>query len=73
MGKYVIRRLLQAIPMLLVISILLFLLVNLTPGGPMAGHGRRGRGRLNARKSWRRQFGLDQPILEAVYLLVSGE
>lgn len=36
MGKYILRRLLQAIPLLFFISILMFLLLHLLPGGPEA-------------------------------------
>ncbi len=59
MGKYIIRRLLQAIPMLFIISIILFALVNIAPGGPMAGHGRSRRANLERREMLKRQFGLD--------------
>ena len=34
MGRYVIRRLLQAIPLLLLVSIFMFLLIHALPGGP---------------------------------------
>jgi peptide/nickel transport system permease protein len=34
MGRYIIRRLLQAIPLLLLLSIFMFLLIHLMPGGP---------------------------------------
>ncbi len=43
MGTYIIRRLLQAIPMLLLVSIVLFALVNIAPGGPMAAYSRTNR------------------------------
>ena len=36
MGKYLIRRSLQAIPIIIVITIIVFGLIELTPGGPMA-------------------------------------
>jgi peptide/nickel transport system permease protein len=36
MANYVIRRLIQAIPLLLFISIIIFALLRLTPGGPLA-------------------------------------
>src|SRR6266849_3877715 len=36
MGVYVLRRLLQSIPLLLVISLLVFLLIHAAPGGPLA-------------------------------------
>ncbi|MBI5714449.1 MAG: glutathione ABC transporter permease GsiC, partial [Chloroflexi bacterium] len=34
MGKYILRRLLQAIPLVILISMTVFLLMNLIPGGP---------------------------------------
>src|SRR5438552_15157340 len=36
MGRYVIRRLLQAIPLLILLSIAMFALIQLLPGGPSA-------------------------------------
>jgi peptide/nickel transport system permease protein len=36
MGRYLIRRLLMSIPLLLGISLILFLVIHLAPGGPMA-------------------------------------
>ena len=43
MGTYIVRRLIQAIPMLLLISIVLFALVNIAPGGPMSAYSRSNR------------------------------
>lgn len=63
MGSYVVRRLLQAIPMLLIVSIVLFALVNLAPGGPLAGLSRsRGRSSEDRTAILKRQFGLDKPL-----------
>lgn len=62
MVQYVIRRLLQMIPMLLLLSILLFGLVNLVPGGPLAGQGRSRRIRPAKAEILKRQFGLDRPV-----------
>src|SRR5947209_14826868 len=61
MGRYVIRRLLQAIPLLLLLSIFMFLLIHALPGGPeqvlFNPHlDAAGRAALRAR------FGLDQPL-----------
>jgi peptide/nickel transport system permease protein len=62
MFRYIIRRLLQAIPILLGISILSFTLVSLTPGDPIS---LRTAGNRNmtpeAKAILRRQLGLDQP------------
>ena len=62
MLSYIIRRLLQAIPMLVILSILLFALVNLAPGGPLAGHGRTRRINPEKTEQLKRQFGLDKPL-----------
>ncbi|MEJ2557636.1 MAG: ABC transporter permease [Anaerolineae bacterium] len=61
MGRYIVRRLLQAIPMLFVISIVLFALVNLAPGGPLAGYSRSRHVRPEKAEMLKRQFGLDKP------------
>ena len=74
MGTYITRRLLQAIPMLFIISILLFVLVNLAPGGPMAGYGRKGRGQVERMERLTREFGLDKPIpVQYVIWLVGND
>jgi len=74
MGTYITRRLLQAIPMLFIISIFLFLLVNIAPGGPMAGHGRKGRGQIQRIEQLRREFGLDKPLpVQYVIWLVGND
>jgi peptide/nickel transport system permease protein len=62
MGRYIARRLLQAIPMLFLLSIALFVLVNIAPGGPLAGHGRTRRPDPEKAEILKRQFGLDQPL-----------
>ena len=36
MGPFLIRRVLQSIPLLLLISLLVFLLIHAAPGGPLA-------------------------------------
>jgi peptide/nickel transport system permease protein len=62
MINYFIRRLLQAIPMLFLLSLILFTLVNIAPGGPLAGHGRSRRINPEKTEQLKRQFGLDQPL-----------
>ena len=62
MGQYVVRRLLQAIPMLLIISIVLFALINLAPGGPTGIRRSRSRSSAERVEMLRRQFGLDKPL-----------
>jgi len=61
-GRYVIRRLLQAIPMLFLISVVLFGLVNLAPGGPLAGQSRSRHVKPERAEQLKRQFGLDKPV-----------
>ena len=62
MGRYIARRLLQTIPMLFLLSILLFALVNVAPGGPLAGHGRSRHMKPEKAEMLKRQFGLDKPL-----------
>ena len=74
MGKYVIRRLLQAIPMLVLVSIILFALINLAPGGPLSGRGQTRRLRPEQAEILRRQFGLDKPLLlRYVFWLIGND
>jgi peptide/nickel transport system permease protein len=73
MGRYIIRRLLQAIPMLFILSIVLFTLVSVAPGDPVAALSRR-RPRPEMREQLERQFGLDQPLpLQYVIWLVGND
>ncbi len=62
MGRYIVRRLLQAIPLLLIISIALFALVNIAPGGPLAAQSRSRRGATERTEAMKREFGLDKPL-----------
>ncbi|MCB0088498.1 MAG: ABC transporter permease [Caldilineaceae bacterium] len=63
MGRYILRRLIQAIPTLLGVSIISFLLVNSAPGDPLV---LRTFGDPNItdvdREIMRRQLGMDQPL-----------
>mgnify|MGYP001051728216 FL=1 len=62
MGQYILRRLTQSIPLMFLISIVLFGLVNLAPGGPMAALSRSRRMNPEKREQLERQFGLDKPL-----------
>ncbi|MBA2521675.1 MAG: ABC transporter permease [Chloroflexia bacterium] len=65
MSRYAFRRLLQAIPLLIAISALLFGLLQMTPGGPLAvaeGGGRSGRMTAEDLQRLRNKYGLDDPI-----------
>lgn len=61
MGRYIIRRLLQAIPLLILVSVVVFILIHLLPGGPE-------RVLFNprlsaaAREALKVRLGLDKPI-----------
>lgn len=61
MGRYVLRRLLQAIPLVILLSIFMFTLLHLMPGGP---EGVLLNPRLSAagRAAIRANFGLDDPL-----------
>lgn len=72
MGYYVVRRLLQAIPLLVIISIVLFTLVNLAPGGPLAGRGQSKRLKPEQIAILKRQFGLDQPVWKRYVFWLAG-
>lgn len=61
MTRYIIRRLLQAIPLLLIVSAVLFILMN-AMGDPLASFGGRRRIRSQDRARLTRQLGLDKPI-----------
>ncbi|MBE7471536.1 MAG: diguanylate cyclase [Anaerolineae bacterium] len=73
MTQYILRRLLQAIPLLLIITFVLFLLTN-NMGDPLATLGGRQRIRAADRERLMRQFGLDQPIaVQYLYWLVGND
>jgi peptide/nickel transport system permease protein len=61
-GQFILRRLMQAVGMMFLLSILFFLLVNLVPGGPLAGYG--GNRHLPPEQAaiLKRQLGLDKPL-----------
>jgi peptide/nickel transport system permease protein len=62
MSKYIIRRLIQAVPLLILISMLVFGLISLAPGG--VGEMYEGNPSITAADAARleAQFGLDQPL-----------
>jgi peptide/nickel transport system permease protein len=73
MGRYVIRRLLQAIPLLLLISVVLFVLMN-NMGDPLATMGGRRPTRSQDRERLTRQLGLDKPVMvQYLYWLVGND
>jgi peptide/nickel transport system permease protein len=73
MTRYVIRRLLQAIPLLFFISVLLFTLMR-TASDPLATMGGRRMPRPEDRERLSRQLGLDQPLhIQYVYWLIGND
>jgi peptide/nickel transport system permease protein len=73
MGRFVARRLLQAIPLLLIISVILFVLVQ-NIGDPVAMMGGRNPTRSSDRERLRRILGLDKPIyVQYTYWLIGND
>jgi peptide/nickel transport system permease protein len=62
MGRYIIRRLLEAIPLLLLVSIAVFSLLQLVPGGPMGVYGRNPNLTQEGLENLQAKLGLDQPL-----------
>lgn len=72
MGQYIVRRLLQAIPMLFLVSIVLFALVNIAPGGPLSAYSRTNRMPEEKKEAIKRSFGLDKPLLVQYIVWLAG-
>jgi peptide/nickel transport system permease protein len=71
--RYIVRRVLQAIPLLFIISVILFVLMS-NMGDPLATLGGRQPPRGEDRIRLERQLGLDQPIyIQYVYWLVGND
>ena len=71
MGKYTVKRLLSMIPLLLVISIIIFLFIHLIPGDParqVAGP----TATIGEVMEVRKQFGLDQPLVPQYLKWITG-
>lgn len=62
MGKYLLKRFLQAIPLLLLVSIAVFFMLHLVPGGPLAVY-TRSKATPEMLAAMRAQLGLDKPII----------
>jgi peptide/nickel transport system permease protein len=62
MSQYLIRRGLQAIPLLLATTVIIFLLVRLAPGGPLAAAERNPNVTPEQLAILRHKYGLDQPL-----------
>ncbi len=62
MTKYAVRRLLQAIPVLLGISVIIYAILLIAPGGPEARFAQNPRISAEQIAAFRHRWGLDQPI-----------
>src|SRR5512137_1080787 len=73
MGRYIVRRFLQAIPLLFIISIALFVLMQ-NIGDPLATMGGRRPTKKEDRERLTRQLGLDKPVMvQYLYWLVGND
>ena len=73
MPIYILRRLIQTLGLIILLSIMLFSLVNLAPGGPLSAYGGR-RIRPERAEILKRQFGLDQPLpMQYLYWLAGND
>jgi peptide/nickel transport system permease protein len=73
MGRYILKRLLQGIPLLLFISLILFILM-MNMGDPVATMGGRRVTRSSDYERLRRQLGLDQPLhIQYIYWLAGND
>jgi peptide/nickel transport system permease protein len=62
MRSFLIRRVLQAVPLLLLISLLVFLLIHAAPGGPLSIYLSNPNVRPQDIERLRRALGLDEPL-----------
>jgi peptide/nickel transport system permease protein len=62
MTKYIIRRVIQAIPVLIGITIVVYAILLSAPGGPTAKFAQNPRMTLEDRERFKKSWGLDQPI-----------
>ncbi|OKK06282.1 ABC transporter permease [Streptomyces sp. CB03234] len=72
MGRYVIRRLLQAIPVLLGATILLYCLVFLLPGDPIQALAGEKKADPNIAAILREQYHLNDPLYQRYWYYISG-
>ncbi len=73
MAQYIFRRLLQAIPLMLIVSFVIFVLLQ-SAGDPLATMGGRVPPKPEDRARLRRQLGLDQPIVnQYLYWLIGND
>jgi peptide/nickel transport system permease protein len=72
MGRYLIRRLIQVIPLLFGITLLVFLLVNAVPGNPVSDLAFQPGVRPEDVEAIKRSLGLDQPLYKRYFLWVGN-
>lgn len=73
MASYFLRRLLQSIPLLLGISVLVFLLMQMTPGGPLSvGEGGASSATAAQLEQLRGRYGLDDPLFVQYFNWMGG-
>ena len=72
MATYIARRLIQTVGLLFLLSVLLFALVNLAPGGPLAGQGQSRHIDPKKIELLKRQFGLDKPLPTQYFIWLVG-
>jgi peptide/nickel transport system permease protein len=73
MFRYIVRRLLQSIPLFFIVSLVIFVLLQ-SAGDPLATLGGRMPPRAEDRERLRRQMGLDKPMLEQyLYWLIGND
>src|SRR4030065_1526916 len=72
MSVYIARRFIQALVMVFILSIVQFALVNLSPGGPLAGQGNTRHVKPEQAERMRRQFGLDKPLPVQYIIWLAG-
>lgn len=72
MARYIARRLLQGVLILFVLSFVLFWLISLVPGGPLAGQSQARHVRPEKLEMLKRQLGLDKPLLVRYVIWLVG-
>jgi peptide/nickel transport system permease protein len=72
LGLFIARRLLQAAVIVFLLSILFFALMNLAPGGPLAGYGQSRRIPADKLQAVKRQLGLDKPLPVQYVIWLAG-
>ena len=72
MTRFLIRRLLGAIPLLLGVAILSFIFMQLAPGGPDALFARNGRMTEDQLQAIRHNMGLDRPVHEQLLIWLAN-